>query len=116
VVGLTCVSNEFKVPIDYYLSQHDLPLFRLPENLELNLYFARMPATEKRRHFVNDILNQKSYLSANHFEFLHVIGRGGYSKVVCARKKDSGRLYAIKIMNKKLLEDNTLSPRIVMNE
>ena len=39
-------------------------------------------------------------VSEKDFEYLKVIGRGGYSKVVMARKKDSGRLYAIKIMDK----------------
>lgn len=93
-----------------------MPLFRLPNELELGIYFAKMPTTEKRRHFIHDILNQKPRLTPNHFEFLHIIGRGGYSKVVCARKKDSGRLYAIKIISKSLVENETISARIIMNE
>lgn len=34
------------------------------------------------------------------FQYLKLIGKGGYSEVLMARKKDSGRLYAIKRMNK----------------
>ena len=34
------------------------------------------------------------------FEQIRVIGRGGYSRVIMARKIDSGRLYAIKVLQK----------------
>ena len=34
------------------------------------------------------------------FQYLKVIGCGGYSHVCLARKKDSGRLYAIKVIKK----------------
>ena len=34
------------------------------------------------------------------FEYLKCIGKGGYSRVMMARKKDTGRLYAVKVMNK----------------
>lgn len=38
--------------------------------------------------------------SQSHFSFLQVIGRGGYSTVLKARKRDCGLLYAVKIMRK----------------
>ena len=34
------------------------------------------------------------------FEQIRVVGRGGFSRVILARKKDTGRLYAIKILRK----------------
>ena len=34
------------------------------------------------------------------FEFLKVIGRGGFSRVLMARKKDSGQLFAVKAIQK----------------
>ena len=37
------------------------------------------------------------------FEQLKVIGRGGFSRVVLARKKDTGMLYAMKILQKNLV-------------
>ena len=41
------------------------------------------------------------------FEQMRVIGRGGFSKVTLARKKDTGRLYAIKILRKdQLINEN----------
>ena len=39
-------------------------------------------------------------ICADDFEQIKVIGKGGFSRVVLARKKDSGRLYALKIMKK----------------
>ena len=47
IVGLSCETIMFKIPIDYYLSQHDLPLYRLPKNLKLNILFAKMPSSQK---------------------------------------------------------------------
>jgi serine/threonine protein kinase len=44
-----------------------------------------------------------------------VIGRGGFSRVVLARKKDSGRLYALKIMKKhRIFREKKLKP--IMSE
>jgi len=46
---------------------------------------------------------------------MRVIGRGGFSRVILARKKDTGRLYAIKILRKdQLTNENALKP--VMRE
>lgn len=39
-------------------------------------------------------------VSQHHFHFLKVIGKGGHSIVLKARKRDTGCLYAIKVMSK----------------
>lgn len=39
----------------------------------------------------------------NHFIPLKVIGKGGFSKVVMGTKKDTGCLYAIKVMSKEFV-------------
>lgn len=36
----------------------------------------------------------------NDFQLLKVIGKGGFSKVFLVRKKDSGLLFAMKVMEK----------------
>ena len=42
---------------------------------------------------------------------MRVIGRGGFSRVILARKKDTGRLYAIKILRKdRIYNDNQIKP------
>ena len=58
-------------------------------------------------------LAQKRQVTINDFEQLKVIGRGGFSKVVLARKIDTGRLYAIKILKKdQLVNENKIKPII----
>jgi RAC serine/threonine-protein kinase len=43
------------------------------------------------------------------FDLLHVIGKGSFGKVLQVRKKDTGRIYAMKVLNKKnILENNEL--------
>lgn len=39
-------------------------------------------------------------VSEKDFEIIWVLGRGGFGKVILTQKKDSKKLYAIKIMNK----------------
>jgi serum/glucocorticoid-regulated kinase 2 len=38
------------------------------------------------------------------FQMLSVIGKGAYGKVLLVKKKDSGQLYAIKVLKKSDLE------------
>ena len=39
------------------------------------------------------------------------MGRGGFSRVILARKKDTGRLYAIKELRKdRLINENQIKP------
>ena len=51
-------------------------------------------------------VNNKRSITINDFEQIRVIGRGGFSRVILARKKDTGRLYAIKIIKKDHLKTN----------
>jgi len=43
------------------------------------------------------------------FDLLNVIGKGSFGKVLQVRKKDNGKVYAMKVLNKKnILENNEL--------
>ena len=56
-------------------------------------------------------LTKRKDISIDDFEQMRVIGRGGFSRVILARKKDTGRLYAIKILRKdRLINDNQTKP------
>lgn len=45
------------------------------------------------------------------FEAIKVIGRGGFSRVLLCRKKDTGRLYAMKILKKsKIIREKKIKP------
>ena len=55
----------------------------------------------RRKDQAKDITTQKrDGMTIEDFEQMRVIGRGGFSRVILARKKDTGRLYAIKILKK----------------
>jgi len=45
-------------------------------------------------------------LSVSDFDLLHVIGKGSFGKVLQVRKKDNGKIYAMKVLNKKNILDN----------
>lgn len=48
-------------------------------------------------------------LTENDFEIMRVLGRGAFGKVILTQKKDTGGLYAVKIMNKAdLIERNQI--------
>ena len=58
-------------------------------------------------------------LSANDFELLKVLGKGSFGKVLQVRKKDTNRIYAMKVLNKKDIVErqeiqHTLSERNVL--
>lgn len=52
------------------------------------------------------IENQKrnGAVCKDHFQMLSVIGKGAYGKVLLVKKKDSGQLYAIKVLKKSELQ------------
>lgn len=90
VVGLKTYEG---IPaLDYYLTHLDNLLLPVKESTLLSVHFAK----------INDESPPSSSetINKNSFQYLKVIGSGGYSNVVLARKKDSGRLYAIKIIKK----------------
>ena len=61
------------------------------------------------------LTSQSEVICRDDFEQIKVIGRGGFSRVVLARKKDSGRLYALKIMKKsRIMREKKLKP--IMSE
>jgi len=47
----------------------------------------------------------KTSVSINDFQTIRLLGKGEYGKVLLVRKIDSGELFALKIMKKKLIQD-----------
>lgn len=48
-----------------------------------------------------DAVKSKTHLSPRHFEILKLIGRGTFGKVFQVRKRDTKRIYAMKMLSKK---------------
>lgn len=68
---------------------------------------------------VTHIYIKPKTLSASDFELLRVVGKGSFGKVLQVRKRDSGRVYAMKVLVKKDLVErkevaHTLSERNVL--
>lgn len=56
---------------------------------------------------VKDYRNQGEKASAGHFELLKVLGQGSFGKVFLVRKirgRDTGKLYAMKVLKKATLK------------
>jgi len=52
---------------------------------------------------------EQEKVSVKDFDLLNVVGKGSFGKVLQVRKKDNGRIYAMKVLNKKtILERNEL--------
>lgn len=54
----------------------------------------------KYEELVSETQARSGSVSKNDFQMLSVIGKGSYGKVLLVKKKDSGQLYAIKILKK----------------
>eukprot|EP01116_Phalansterium_solitarium_P023631 TRINITY_DN838_c0_g1_i1.p1 TRINITY_DN838_c0_g1~~TRINITY_DN838_c0_g1_i1.p1 ORF type:complete len:755 (-),score=199.74 TRINITY_DN838_c0_g1_i1:438-2702(-) len=50
--------------------------------------------------------SQVSQVSLNDFDLLTTIGKGTFGKVIQVRKKDTGKVYAMKVLDKKHILDN----------
>ena len=85
--------------IDHWLTMYDRNLSTLQDGEVLIAHFAKI--TPK----------SNSHISVRDFEMIKVIGRGGFSRVLLCRKKDTGRLYAMKILKKsKLIREKKVKP------
>lgn len=52
---------------------------------------------------------EKREVQEKDFATLRVLGRGGFGMVSACKKKDTGRLYALKLMNKQRVKTNRIS-------
>ncbi|TNV87556.1 hypothetical protein FGO68_gene11686 [Halteria grandinella] len=94
--------------LDYWLTQYDRTLEVLQDGDFLIAHFAKLRET---RGPSIDAHNLAAPICKEDFEQIKVIGRGGFSRVVLARKKDTGRLYAVKIMKKaRIVREKKLKP------
>lgn len=65
-----------------------------------------IPNTPQQQQFINAVSKTKQNLSVitlDDFEFLKVLGKGTFGKVILCKEKRTDRLYAIKILKKEVL-------------
>ena len=78
--------------LDFWLTQYNRPLSLIDGGEFLRAHFAKLTFTSNKE--------SSKKVSRHDFEQIKVIGRGAFSRVMLARKKDTGRPYAMKIMRK----------------
>lgn len=74
--------------LDTWLNMFERPLQPFKDNEKLLAVFEEQVQAD---------------IQLTHFNPVKVIGKGGFSKVVMGRKKDTGGLYAIKVMSKEFV-------------
>lgn len=91
IVGLK--TYEFNPTLDYYLTQLDNPISPIMHNTVLRVHFSKIgsigksiPHSFKTLSPKKASRNIRATITKHDFEYICVIGKGGYSKVVLARK------------------------------
>eukprot|EP00331_Platyophrya_macrostoma_P018553 CAMPEP_0176466680 /NCGR_PEP_ID=MMETSP0127-20121128/38037_1 /TAXON_ID=938130 /ORGANISM="Platyophrya macrostoma, Strain WH" /LENGTH=629 /DNA_ID=CAMNT_0017859895 /DNA_START=57 /DNA_END=1946 /DNA_ORIENTATION=- len=108
IVALKTKSNSFT--LDHWLTFHEKSIAPITDGTVLQPYFR--DTNQKTR--MSD--SEASSVTLQDFDLLTKLGKGGYSRVFLARKKQSGRLYALKIISKKNGDANDRVRRAVLRE
>jgi len=77
-------------------------------SLDKNLYYEcdnnSITTREKSNSFPSPKLYCDSNININDFDLISTLGEGAYAKVALSKEKKSGKLYAIKIMDRKHMQ------------
>jgi len=99
-------TKQKNVQLDYWLSLPKKSLCQLPDNAVLLPVHSVQPATQSRN----------GQVTQNDFEMLSILGEGCSCDVFAARKKDTGKIYAIKRIGKKVLSSFDKTSTVVRRE
>lgn len=75
------------------------------------IYLEPFYAEKKSNHHIKG----KNEIGLKDFNFIKCVGIGGFSRVYLVQKKDNGKMYALKLIDKKFIEENK-KQGIVKNE
>jgi len=96
--------NRVSESVDYFLTLKNEPIvnFLAPEGTELQVNFiSRLEMEEEWRN-----KSQGRVPTFRDFEFIKVLGKGGFATVYMVRKRSSGMLYALKTVKKASVKQN----------
>ena len=110
LVGLKSLSNSSSEAKDMWLLDKSRPLTCLRPREQLEAIFA-----VDEIHSANQVTSDTLKVSMVDFEIIKVVGEGASCCVMQVRKKDTGKLYAIKMMNKdRILTNHKRMERALM--
>ncbi|CAD8095638.1 unnamed protein product [Paramecium primaurelia] len=95
-------TTQKNIPYDYYLNMHNLPL-----NVFQGITLQLQPLISQPLH--------GKKVSLRDFTLVKCIGVGGFSRVYLVRKRDNGKFYALKLIDKNFIMENQKEV-IVQNE
>ncbi|KAG7826718.1 hypothetical protein KL920_005320 [Ogataea angusta] len=120
-----CLLGSFQYPISSSVLQQEAPQIRILNHEWKKL---RNPYTDKDLPGAVSItldfkplsMSSKKSLSIDDFDLLKVIGKGSFGKVMQVRKKDTGKIYALKSIRKshivnKMEVTHTLAEKFVLS-
>ncbi|KAG5681604.1 hypothetical protein PVAND_011020 [Polypedilum vanderplanki] len=87
------------------IDQQEEPVAELNDNddVEMASIAEEEELDEKLSHQGTSTGSGKKKITLENFEFLKVLGRGSYGKVILCREKSTAKLYAIKILKKEVI-------------
>ncbi|XP_025110864.1 calcium-dependent protein kinase C isoform X2 [Pomacea canaliculata] len=88
----------YGIPVNDDITESIQEIKRKMQNAEVNDKKAEPSALDKLKN-----LNKQDIVRANDFNFLTVLGKGSFGKVVLAERKGTDELYAIKILKKDVI-------------
>lgn len=98
LVALETVSLQYRLLpcIDFYLTCKNRTLEKLPKVIFVRPILKPSPVT---------LQLPPLQLGIQNFQMLRIIGKGGFSRVIMSRQLSTGKLCAMKVMNKKEIID-----------
>ena len=72
----------------------------------MDFAFQNFPQNSLASHKVEAKSSAEEKVAINSFSLICVIGKGSYAKVIVARKRDTGKIYALKVIKKSKVEQS----------
>lgn len=103
-----------------HMTREELYLWKKQQAREDHMSDHEEEAEAKSQHDeVEQLIDSNEKLTVDHFDLLKVLGRGSFGKVMQVRKKDNGKIYAMKILKKNMIVarqqvEHTISERKIL--
>jgi len=114
IVAMKCRSSKSEC-MDHILTIPQTDISVLQDNDVLETVIVCKPSSKRLNRCTESKHSRNRRPHVEDFDFVKVIGRGGFSNVFMIRKKDTGKIFALKCLKKDLVKSHS-KVRHVMNE